>query len=111
MCDRYPTDEELKRVEEWPYTDLLGLMEFVKSIWWMPDWGWKQEDKQPEEGDLLHQEPYPEFRLSTGGWSGNESLIDAMQSNEMFWMICWVQSRRGGHYVFEVRELTATSKL
>lgn len=107
--DRYPTDEELQRITTWPHTDSLGLMDFVRSVWWMPDWGWRQEVKPPEEGDLLHSEPYTHFAISTGGWSGNESIIYALEANWMFWMMCWTQSRRGGHYVFEVRELTKSS--
>lgn len=109
--ERYPTDEEIERITKWPYTDLVGLMEFVRSIWWNAERGWKRAEKQPEEGDLLHQEPYTEFDISTGGWSGNEDLIDALQGNSMFWAICWVQSRRGGHYKFEVRQLQKTSKV
>lgn len=42
---------------------------------------------------------------STGGWSGNESIIGAMQKNRMVWNFLWEQSRRGGHYVFDKRAL------
>ena len=42
------------------------------------------------------------FRISTGGWSGNESIIRAMERNGMMWHLNWVQSRRGGHYIFEI---------
>ena len=38
--------------------------------------------------------------ISTGGWSGNEDLIGAMQNNAMLWIMTWVSSRRGGHYTF-----------
>jgi hypothetical protein len=26
-----------------------------------------------------------------------------MQKNDMMWHLNWVQSRRGGHYIFELR--------
>ena len=98
----YPAEEDLKRIEQWPYGDLLGLMEFVKSLWWMPDWGWRQQEKYDPT-----DQPCTAFTISTGGWSGNESLIEAMRANHIFWSLCWVQSRRGGHFLFEVKELTA----
>jgi hypothetical protein len=42
------------------------------------------------------------FDISTAGWSGNESLIRAMEKNSFMWATTWVQSRRGGHYIFEI---------
>jgi len=44
------------------------------------------------------------YNISTGGWSGNESIIHEMQENSMMWHLNWVQSCRGGHYIFELRE-------
>lgn len=89
--DGYPDGEELKRIAEWPYTDIAGMLEFVAGIWWCPSFGWHIE------GDIL--------KLSTGGWSGNESVIAAMQENRMFWALCWVSSRRGGHYEFDLSRI------
>lgn len=88
--DGYPEEEDLKRVETWPREDFVGLMKFVESIWW-PDggkWGWRQRGKV--------------FRLATGGWSGNEDIIDALRHNYMFWARCWHLSRRGGRYIFQL---------
>lgn len=89
--DLYPTEEELELVKNWPHTDFEGLMERVESLWWMSEWGFKKTQRR--------------YYLSTGGWSGNEDIIRALKENTMFWMMCWVQSRRGGHYVFEVRKI------
>lgn len=90
--DGYPDDEELKRIAEWPYTDIAGMLEFAQGLWSYPDRWWI-------EGDTLH--------LSTGGWSGNESVVDAMAQNRMFWAISWVSSRRGGHYEFDLSRIKA----
>lgn len=87
--DGYPDENELKKIEEWDYKDLSAMMEYVKERWKYSDWGWSQK------GNLYY--------LSTGGWSGNESLIGAMEKNLMFWSLCWLSSRRGGHYEFEVK--------
>ena len=86
--DGYPDEQELQRIREWSLEDLAGLLQFVYGIWWASDWGWHQRERI--------------FRVSTGGWSGNESIIGALQDNQMFWMLCWQESRRGGHYVFEI---------
>lgn len=42
------------------------------------------------------------YRLSTGGWSDNEDMIQALQGNHLFWTLYWETSRRGGHHTFEI---------
>ncbi len=42
------------------------------------------------------------FKLSTGGWSGNEEVMSALDQNKMFNMVCWESSKRGGHFVYEL---------
>jgi len=84
----YPDVEELTKIKEWPYKDCTGLMAYVESLWRNPDWGWKRDGNT--------------YAISTGGWSGNEDLINAMGDNLLFWALCWVESKRGGHYTFEI---------
>lgn len=43
------------------------------------------------------------LKLSTGGWSYNEEIIDEL-SETFFWTFYWQTSRRGGHYVFGIDE-------
>ena len=91
MSNEYPRDEELKRIADW---DLLvrpvqELLDYVESLWKWEDWGFKLKGKR-----VLRLE------LHTGGWSGNEDIVGALQENFIFWSMCWVQSRRGGHYKF-----------
>lgn len=97
--DGYPTETALNIIREWPFSmSQKQLFEFIKSIWWMPDWGWRETD---EVDSLLNKEKHY-YKISCGGWSGNEDIIQAMQENKwMFWSLSWVQSRRGGHYIFE----------
>ncbi len=94
----YPTEEALGLIKEWDSNDQPGMMAFVKQCWWMPEWGWDEDD-----GKNFLNKDIRIFNISTGGWSGNEDLIGAMQENMIFWMMSWYSSRVGGHYVFKVR--------
>ena len=86
----YPTAKELAKIEEWAYDDLPGLMEYLEEIGFC-NYGTIRETDE-------------DYFLSTGGWSGNESMIHALESNTMIWIIYWKQSSRGGHYIFEKRK-------
>lgn len=88
----YPDDEELEMIKNWNIKEVSQrkeLMDFVKGLWKNADIGYWEDD-----GNF--------YKISTTGWSGNEDLIGAMMDNRMFWLICWVSSRRGGHYEFEL---------
>ena len=91
----YPTDDELSLISNWTVKDITGWFEFVQSLWALTDW--KIEDAV----DDITNRPVTRYTMSTGGWSGNEDLIGAMQRNWLLWNVTWVQSRRGGHYIFE----------
>ena len=88
--DRYdPTEEELETIRTWKADDFHGMFDFLKyhSLWkYAEDGYWREEDG--------------EYYLSTAGWSANEEIIGAMQSNHVWWMFFWLSSKRGGHYIF-----------
>lgn len=95
--DGYPTDDCLRAIEIWDWENSRGWFEFIKTHWHLASWGWHEEDVKDEYFDkTVHQ-----YNISTAGWSGNEDIIRAMMKNNMLWNFCWVQSRRGGHYIFE----------
>lgn len=97
--DGYPTDYAFLLVEKWHWDDPIGWFKFIESIWHLRDWGWHEEDvpDQYRKDELVR-----EYKISTAGWSGNEDLIKSMKKNIMLWNTLWVQSRRGGHYTFQV---------
>jgi hypothetical protein len=99
--DGYPTEAALDVVKLWHWTDPKGWFSFIESIWHLRSWGW-YEGTQPDENDP--EEWVYLYNISTAGWSGNEEIIRAMQQNEMMWHSNWVQSRRGGHYIFEIKD-------
>ena len=102
--DGYPTDLACECIRAWHWSDKAGFMSFIKNIWHLAEWGWSEVD---EPHDWKAGEIVRRFHVSTAGWSGNESLIRAMKENTMLWHLLWVQSRRGGHYIFEIdREIT-----
>lgn len=98
----YPTEATLRRIRTWPIGErgsCEALLDFIGRAWWRSDWGWRKgEDLVPTYGGRKERV----YEVSTGGWSGNESLIGAFEQNRVAWMICWVSSRRGGHYEFRV---------
>ncbi len=89
--DGYPTEETLKAIREWPTgnEDHQRLLNFCLFAWDEHVGSWDSTDAGVA------------YSLSTGGWSGNESIIEAMQSNIAFWHRYWKSTTRGGHYVFE----------
>lgn len=86
----YPLDAELARLKEWPVADPKGFLEYARSLWWAADWGW----------------PELEGAVSTGGWSGNEDIIEVMQEAQcgLLWHQVWWQTRRGGHHLLRLTD-------
>ena len=86
----YPTDEELEKVKTWHIngqSDYLDLMHYVEELWY-----YKSPYFEEEEGG--------KFTLITGGWSGNEQVIRALEDNIPFWVFYWEMSERGGYHEF-----------
>lgn len=98
--DGYPTEDALNYIKEFPVTgSAKELLDFVRSLW-----NWDH---------MVHVEartyPYKEGKVenimcfSTGGWSGNEDLIRALDDNFIGQML-WVKSERGGHHEYTYEE-------
>lgn len=86
----YPTDEDLEAIEKY---DVLkngvdGLLDMLEGLWHYGHPYFIREGKKLE--------------LHTGGWSGNEEIIGALQKN-YFWFFYWQKSERGGHYYFKIK--------
>jgi len=88
----YPTEEWLQYIEYYiiqSKADCKKLLDEIKPYWLYSEIEyWKETDN--------------EYHLSTGGWSGNEIIIEVLMENILFWQVSWVQTRRGGHYIFDV---------
>ena len=97
--DGYPTNECLEIIKKWHFSDAEGWFKFIKKYWRHSSFGWIEEDGLYgfDKKMFVHR-----YYISTGGWSGNESIIIAMEQNVCMWNVVWFQSQRGGHYIFEI---------
>lgn len=92
--DSYPDEASLKEIKEW---DILkqgvqGLLDLVEENTYIADWSFSVTGKR-----VLR------FEYHTGGWSGNEDVINALRENMLFFSMFWEKSTRGGHYYFRIR--------
>lgn len=86
--DGYPTDEALDALTTWPIDsreDIIELLEFARSIWRWPDYATR-------DGDT--------FTFVTGGWSGHEDIIQALDDHPTLNPLAWQSSERGGRHVY-----------
>lgn len=107
--DEYPTNVELQRLEMWgdpsdpnltSPCDVNGAIDFMRSCWWMSSWGISEEFTQEERAVYHLSDDKRYVKMSTGGWSGNEQLMQAFRAR--WWRgLAIVVTRRGGHYVLE----------
>ena len=99
-ADGYPTDATLDRIRTWPI-DTMGAaaaaMDFAGLAWSYPDC-WSCEERWDDPDWPSH--PKRVYRFSTVGWSGNESIVAAIEANQMLQMIGAWSWRRGGHYEY-----------
>jgi hypothetical protein len=90
--DGYPDTGELEAIAFWPPGDYRALFQFIRDRWAYEGAGYFRQ-----EGNTYY--------LSTAGWSGYESIIEALERNKVFWFMCWVSSARGGHFRFFIPEV------
>jgi hypothetical protein len=94
----YHTEKELKEIQNWDIKDAHNLVKRLRDMWeyknyFIENWGL----------DRIHKKkPVLLLELHTGGWSGNEDIIEALQRHKLFWLMWWCKEERGGHYYFEI---------
>lgn len=94
MCD-YPSDEVLEAIRNYKFDRINEADEFfnfIRNNWWIPEFGFTRS---------VTKKGFVRYRLATGGWSGNESIIYAMKDNWLFWAFWWKSSSRGGLHIFQ----------
>lgn len=97
--DGYPTEESLKQLSE-----ILNSDDYKKAY----DAFWSAL-KENTYGDMMYGKTKKEVRdeitevwqYHTGGWSGNEDIIRALQDSP-FWYLYLTRYDAGGHYYFRL---------
>jgi hypothetical protein len=100
----YPSEIVLERIKKFDIfeEDIEKLIELIENEWEFADCGYFTYKGKYRNHRLL--------KLSTGGWSGNEEIIDALKSNFAFWSAYWWKEERGGHYWFKIKSLRGFEK-
>ena len=95
----YPTEEFLSMIKEWTdesETSLEDLLDMIEECWCHRSLAFKR--RQPRKGIQT-------IEMHTAGWSGNEDIINAIQSN--LWLthfrLRYVKWIVGGHYWFKLK--------
>jgi len=98
----YPTEEALDVLAKWDYADPAGAFLYMSTLW-NHSMGWFSQKESIIE-PLFHDRDAVDDRVwyccATGGWSGNEDVIAALQQNTVLWLFSWSASVRGGYYEF-----------
>lgn len=84
----YPSHSELDKIAAWKPGDYSELIAYI-------------EPYVNQYGRLTRLEN-GRVEIATGGWSGCEEIIVALQENHIFWAVCWQSSHRGGLVVFKL---------
>ena len=99
--DGYPSSQDLQKIATWPLPvnlDWTLLMEFIRGLWRYPEYFYVLNNDPQLKHETWNEPPY--YVLGTGGWSGHEEIIDALQQNSLFWGMCWWSSNAGGKHIF-----------
>lgn len=101
-AEGYPEESELDLIKNWDYKEVFSLLDFVQERWTYSDCFRKKWTKHRYSGSQLLQ-----VEMITGGWSGNESLVNALLENTMIRHFCYVEWKTGGYHKFEIKPESA----
>lgn len=90
-------------MSEYPTTrEIIELRTLATSGKAMPVIDYLDEVYNLDCGKIIYNNTKHSWTLIiiTGGWSGNEDIINTL-SETMFWMLHWQKSERGGRYTFK----------
>ncbi len=96
--DGYPTEEALEWIKTYDVVE-KGYKEVFDKIFEL--WAIYEPYYAGYDHNILGK-MFDVWELSTAGWSGNESIVAAMEQNWLLWAMTWYSSKRGGHYVFHI---------
>ena len=92
--DEYPSGQELQALRRFEGT-ARHFVDEVLRLWSYPDYATVSTITDDFDREVL------QLRLATGGWSGNESVVQAIDAG-MFRVLWWHLSQRGGLHIYRV---------
>lgn len=101
----YPSEASISYIRQFTMKGMDSVHEwfyFIESLWKYRDYGFRRDKVYTSSG------PMTKITLVTGGWSGNEELISAMQKNYLLWGLTWQSSHKGGVHEFLVEEVVVS---
>lgn len=98
-ADGYPTDETLRAIQT--LGDVSAALDLARDAWHWPDF--VSEELREHEARIVADPvggAHSRYvRFATGGWSGNESIIAALNHN-LAVRLCWRLSSHGGLHIY-----------
>ncbi len=93
--DNYPDEISLEEIKGWNVLEkgFEGLLNLIEE-----NTNWADRQIARAGKHVIR------YMYHTGGWSGNEDVINAMKQNHLFWSLTWMKSTRGGHYYFKINK-------
>jgi len=94
--DGYPTNEYIRFILNYEPDKEMPILRFIEILCT----GWQYGATPPRRV----YKGIRRFELHTGGWSGNEEIIEVMMKNTWLtqWPMRYVRWEVGGHYYFEI---------
>jgi len=101
--DNYPDEVSLEQIKNWDIfkQGLDGIFLLIEENTNWADRQIHKVFKKKLDWGGKHYRKFLSYEYHTGGWSGNEDVINSLQQN-FFWFLFWERSIRGGHYYFEI---------
>ncbi len=92
MNASYPSEEDLYKIRHWDFKDVRGLFDFIEQNEGMHQYGSFTRTILPDGRERI--------RIATGGWSGNEDMMNMLEQNFIIFGSYWQLSARGGLEVY-----------
>lgn len=105
--DGYPEDETLENIKKCPYDQIPDLLLNLKNIWVYNCYDISNEppkDVLSLVDKLDKNDTKTWIRMATVGWSGNESIISALEKNPYHYFH-WFCSIRGGLHIYCIQNV------
>ena len=102
-ADGYPLATTLFALQAWTLEDTINsCLNYLEIAWSQSAYGTVSRPTAEELIVLRAKSDALYLHLATGGWSGNEALLDAFRNNENYlWTATWRLSTHGGVHIFQ----------